>query len=180
LVSASGSVYDATGAMNDALAWSNVVLNNNSAEAARNAEALRHIGMSAEDAAKSIRIDLKGAMEDLAGATANWKETVASAAISAIESTEGLSEAQVTQLKAATDSMMGTTYLANEQMQKDLATAVADFKKTGDISEYEESLKTIADKFEFTLAPGIKKAQDSVDNLQNALNILKATPSMFK
>jgi len=128
--------------------------------------------VAAHDAAVEIGDKLSGAYDKLKTAQQSWLTNVGSAALAAMENTKYLSKTQQEQIKEVIDAATGSTYVATDQMNADLAAAMLEFKKTGDPEQLKKDIEAVAAKFEEKLAPNIKAAKDEVIKLQAELDEL--------
>jgi hypothetical protein len=126
----------------------------------------------AHDAAVEIGDKLSGAYGKLRDAQQDWLTNVGSAALAAMGNIGWLSEEQQEQIKGVIDAVTGSTYVATDQMNADLAAAMLEFKETGDPEQLKTDIAAVADKFEEELAPNIKAAKDEVLKLQAELDKL--------
>ena len=127
---------------------------------------------AAEEAAVSIGEELSKAYGDLSTAQQNWNEKVASQSISIMESLPGVTDQEIMQVKGVLDGLFGTHYVQESLMQEDLENALKEFASEGDVAALKARLQEVADDYKTILGQGIKEAQDKVDNLEHALELL--------
>ena len=133
---------------------------------------IHDLAVQAHDAAVELGEKLSGAYDKLKTAQQSWLTNVGSAALAAMENTKYLSKTQQEQIKEVIDAATGSTYIATDQMNADLAAAMLEFKKTGDPEQLKKDIEAVAAKFEEKLAPNIKAAKDEVIKLQAELDEL--------
>jgi hypothetical protein len=134
-------------------------------------EAISEQYIESQAAAKSIGTDLAGAYATLEAAQQGWYDTVAGDVVANLQSM-GLNADITKQAIAGVDSVFGTNYLVRENYLDDIEAINLEFSHSQDMDAYKEALGKLAEKYEFSLAPGVKAAQAAVDNLNKALDLL--------
>jgi hypothetical protein len=135
-------------------------------------EKLAAAQQKANDAASAIGVDLAAAYATLEQAQKTWLENVGDKAYQALKDTEGLTAQQLQIAAAALVTITGTTAVASDQMNADLAAAAAEYAKTLDVEAYKANILAIAGKFETDLAPAITAAKDEIVKLQTEMDKL--------
>lgn len=124
-----------------------------------------------QDALQGTYSELRAAQDKLVDAQKGFRSSIATDVKGALDSA-GLSAQDYALALGKVDETFGTTFGRQNEMKLTIQGAVDEFKRTGDVEAFGETIGTLEGDFG-DLATKIIEAQDEIDILQNKIDTLR-------